>query len=149
MIPEDVPGALILELQRATHATLHALAERLASLNLNASEINVLASLADGVPRSVGELVSDTATKPTTLTSVLDRLVRKGHVTRDLDPADRRSFRVSLTSDGRHVAGACRAALGELERTALAAVSRADQDGFRAVVRALAGRADEQQGAEP
>ncbi len=128
---------MILELQRTTHAVLHALALRLASLGLNASEINVLANLADGIPRSIGELASDTATKPTTLTSVLDRLVRKGHVTRELDPADRRSFRVSLTADGRRAAEACRAAVHDLERAALATISDGELAGFRAVATAL------------
>jgi MarR family transcriptional regulator, organic hydroperoxide resistance regulator len=131
------PGALIMEMQRATHSTLHALASRLADLDLSASEINVLANLADGHSRSIGELASDTATRPTTLTSVLDRLVRKGHVTRELDPADRRSFRVSLTDDGRGAAAASRAALGDLERSALATITAADIAGFRAVASAL------------
>lgn len=129
---------MILALHRVTHATLHALAVRLASLNLTASEINVLANLADGRTRSIGELGSDTATRPTTLTSVLDRLVGKGYVTRELDPADRRSFRVSLTADGLGVARAARGAAEDLERTALAAISDADLAGFRAVTRALA-----------
>jgi MarR family transcriptional regulator, organic hydroperoxide resistance regulator len=128
---------VVLALHRATHATLHALAGRLARLNLSASEINVLANLAGGRSRSVGELVSDTATKPTTLTSVLDRLVRRGYVTRDLDPADRRSFLVSLTADGRRVGGSVLAATAGLENTALAEVSDADLAGFRAVARAL------------
>lgn len=137
MVHDEGAGELILALHRATHATLHVLAERLAELNLSASEINVLANLADGRNRSVGELASDTATKPTTLTSVLDRLVRRGYVTRDLDPADRRSFLVSLTAEGRRVAGAVRAATADLERAVLAAVSDADLAGFRAVTRAL------------
>jgi len=137
VINASEPGALILELQRATHATLHALAVRLADLDLNASEINVLANLADGLSRTIGELASATATRPTTLTSVLDRLVRKGHVTRALDPADRRSFRVSLTPGGRRAADASRAAMGEVERAALATTNAADLAGFRAVARAL------------
>jgi len=137
VVNEIEPGVLILELQRATHATLHALGVRLANLDLNASEINVLANLADGLSRSMGELASDTATKPTTLTSVLDRLVRKGHVTRELDLADRRSFRVSLTPDGHRAADASRAAMRDLERAALAAISDADLAGFRAVTTAL------------
>ena len=138
MVHDNDPGFLILALHRATHATLQALAVRLADLNLTASEINVLANLADGRTRSIGELGSDTATKPTTLTSVLDRLVRKGYVTRELDPADRRSFRVSLTAAGRGVAGAVRAAAEDLESTALAVLSDADLAGFRAVTAALA-----------
>jgi len=142
VVDEEEPDSLILALQQATHATLHALAVRLAGLNLTASEINVLANLADGRTRSIGELGSDTATRPTTLTSVLDRLVRKGYVTRELDPGDRRSFRVSLTTDGRRVAGAARAAAEDLERTALAAISDADLAGFRAVTRALTALTD-------
>jgi len=137
VVHENEPGSLILALHRATHATLDALAARLAGLKLTASEINVLANLADGRTRSIRELGSDTATKPTTLTSVLDRLVRKDYVTRELDPGDRRSFRVSLTADGRRVAEAARAAAEDLERTALAAISDADLAGFRAVTRAL------------
>jgi MarR family transcriptional regulator, organic hydroperoxide resistance regulator len=135
--PEREADHLILALHRATHATLHSLAVSLADLALSASEINVLANLADRRNRSVGELASDTATKPTTLTSVLDRLVGRGYVTRELDPSDRRSFRVSLTADGRGVADAVAAAVDDLERTALAATSDTDLAGFLAVTRAL------------
>jgi MarR family transcriptional regulator, organic hydroperoxide resistance regulator len=138
VVTENEPGGVILDLQRATHVVLHALAVSLAALDLNASEINVLANLADGFPRTVGQLVSGTAIKPTTLTSVLDRLVGRGHVIRELDPADRRSFVVSLTGEGRRAAAACRAALHDLERTALATVSDADLTGFRQVTAALA-----------
>jgi MarR family transcriptional regulator, organic hydroperoxide resistance regulator len=137
VVDEGAAGHLILALHRATHATLHVLAVGLADLALSPSEINVLANLADLRDRSVGELALDTATKPTTLTSVLDRLVRRGYVTRELDPSDRRSFRVSLTGDGRGVADAVRAAVHDLERTALAAISDTDLAGFLAVTRSL------------
>jgi len=137
VVDERAAGRLILALHRATHATLHILALRLAGLALSAAEINVLANLADRRDRSVGELAADTATKPTTLTSVLDRLVRRGYVTRELDPSDRRSFRVSLTAGGRGVADAVRSAVDDLERTALAAISDTDLAGFLAVTRAL------------
>jgi MarR family transcriptional regulator, organic hydroperoxide resistance regulator len=137
VIPESETGELILALHRAAHATLTALQARLAGLNLTASEINALAILATGQPRSIGELAAATATKPTTLTSVLDRLVRRGLVVRQLDPADRRSFLVSLTQDGRPVADRARAEMGALERAALAAVTSADLAGFRVVTQAI------------
>jgi DNA-binding MarR family transcriptional regulator len=86
---------------------------------------------------AIGELAQHTATKPTTLTGLLDRLVGRGYVVRELDPGDRRSFRVSLTEAGRPVAQAARAAMGDLEREALAAVSSAEVAGFRAVVHTL------------
>ena len=135
----DLRSGAILALQRATHATLHALARELAGLGLNSSETNVLAVLADGRPRAVGELAVATATRPTTLTSVLDRLAGRGLVVRELDPADRRSFVVELTGPGRDTAAAVNQAVRRLERTALTGVSERDLAGFRAVLNALTG----------
>ncbi len=137
MILENGTGELILALHRATHATLTALQAKLAVLGLTASEINALAILASGQPCSIGELAAATATKPTTLTSVLDRLVRRGLAARQLDPADRRSFLVSLTKDGRPVADQARAEMGAFEHAALTAVTSADLAGFQAVTQAI------------
>ena len=128
---------MLLALQRATHRTLHALAGELADLGLTASEINALANLADGHSRSVGELSSQTGTRATTLTGVLDRLERRGLLTRALDPADRRSFRIELTHQGRELAATVRRAVDDLERRALAGLSETDLAGYRAVVTAL------------
>lgn len=133
----DESGDLILGLQRATHATLAALAQRLAALDLGASEINALANLARARPVSVGTLAAATATRPTTLTSVLDRLARRGFVTRELDPADRRSFLISLTPAGARAASQVAAAVRSLEERALASVTPADRAGFAAVIHAL------------
>jgi DNA-binding MarR family transcriptional regulator len=133
----DLHGGTILALHRATHATLHALARDLTGLGLSSSETNVLAVLADGRSRAVGELAAATATRPTTLTSVLDRLAGRGLVVRELDPADRRSFVVELTGTGREAAAAVDQAVRRLERTALAGVSEAELAGFLAVLNAL------------
>ena len=70
----------MLGLHRATHETLQALSARLARLDLPASEINILASMAGHRPLTVGALATATATRPTTLTSVLDRLARRGYM---------------------------------------------------------------------
>lgn len=133
----DLHGGTVLALHRATHATLHALARELTGLGLSSSETNVLAVLADGRSRAVGELAAATATRPTTLTSVLDRLAGRGLVVRELDPADRRSFVVELTGTGREAAAAVDKAVRRLERTALAGVSETELAGFRAVLNAL------------
>ena len=127
----------MLALHRATHATLQALAVRLAGLDLPASEINVLANLAGHDPLTVGALAAATATRPTTLTSMLDRLVRRGYVIREVDPADRRSFLVSLTPAGQRAAGTASAAVRELEQSVLIRVSPAQRAGFFAVIDAL------------
>jgi MarR family transcriptional regulator, organic hydroperoxide resistance regulator len=128
---------LILALHRTTHATLQALARDLADLDLNNSETNVLAVLADGHPRPVGVLAAETATRPSTLTSVLDRLVVRGLVVRVVDPEDRRSFVAELTDTGRETAAAVDAAVRRLERAALALVGERELAGFQAVLEAL------------
>ena len=128
---------MIVALHRATHATLHALGTRLAGLDLSAPDINVLANLADGARRTVGALATATATKPTTRTSALDRLARRGYLVRDLDPGDRRSFLISLTPSGEAAAQTVAAAVRDIERQALAAVTEADLAGFHALINAL------------
>jgi MarR family transcriptional regulator, organic hydroperoxide resistance regulator len=88
MKSEYVPSewSALLALQRATHATLHVLAAELADLDLTPSEINTLANLADGQGRTVSELGAAVGSRPTTLTSVLDRLERRGHISRGTRP---------------------------------------------------------------
>ena len=137
MIDAEYPGNVILALHRATHATLHALTTALADLDLPAADIDVLAILADGAGRTVGALATATATRPSTLTSLLDRLIRRGYIARELDPADRRSFLISLTPAGRAVAEHAAAAIADLERQALATMTSAQRAGFHAVIDAL------------
>jgi MarR family transcriptional regulator, organic hydroperoxide resistance regulator len=131
------PGSAILALHRATHATLHALTARLAGLDLPAADINVLANLADGTGRTVGSLATATATRPSTLTSLLDRLTRRGYIVREADPADRRSFVVRLTPAGQAAAVRAAEAIAELEQQSLAAVTPQQRAGFDAVIDAL------------
>jgi len=137
VIDAKYPGSVILALHRATHATLHALTTALADLDLPAADIDVLAILADGAGRTVGALATATATRPSTLTSLLDRLIRRGYIARELDPADRRSFLISLTPTGRAVAEHAAAAIADLERQALATMTSAQRAGFHAVIDAL------------
>jgi len=137
VIPAKDPGSAILALHRATHATLHALTTRLADLDLPAADINVLANLADGVARTVGALADATATRPSTLTSLLDRLTGRGYLVRETDLADRRSFVIRLTPAGRAATERAAGAIADLERQALAAVTPAERAGFHALIDAL------------
>ena len=127
----------MLALQRTTHHTLHALSGALADLNLSAAEINALGNLADRGALNVRELSAETGTRATTLTGVLDRLESRGYLTRELDPTDRRSFRLPLTEAGQAVAGRVLAAVADLERKAMAGLSATQIAGFHAVLTAL------------
>jgi len=127
----------VLALQRTTHHTLHALSAALAGENLNAAEINALANLAEGGTLNVRQLSERTGTRASTLTGVLDRLADRGYLTRELDPSDRRSFRLPLTEAGQAVAARVLAAVAGLEREAMAGLSATQIAGFHAVLTAL------------
>jgi MarR family transcriptional repressor of emrRAB len=130
-------GSALLALQRATHVTLQILAAELVDLDLTASEINALAILADGHGRTITELGNAAGTRPTTLTSVLDRLERRGHITRGTRPRDRRVVVVELTRSGRLAAATIRRALDEIEARALDGLPAETVTAFHAVLRAL------------
>ncbi|HEY7594778.1 MAG TPA: MarR family transcriptional regulator [Actinophytocola sp.] len=127
----------LLALQRATHATLHRLSGELADLELTAAEINVLANLADGRGRTVSVLGAAVGTRSSTLTGVLDRLERRGHIARAPSPADRRAVVVSPTESGRRAAQTIRRTMANLERRALSGLPDDAVAGFHAVLAAL------------
>ncbi|WP_405690700.1 MarR family winged helix-turn-helix transcriptional regulator [Streptomyces sp. NBC_00057] len=139
MKSESVPSewSALLALQRATHATLQVLAAELVDLDLTASEINALANLADGRGRTVSELGAAVGTRPTTLTSVLDRLERRGHITRGASPGDRRAVLIELTSSGQLTATTIRQAITGLEHRALDGLPTDAIAGLRAALQAL------------
>jgi DNA-binding MarR family transcriptional regulator len=127
----------LLALQRATHATLQVLAAELADLDLTASEISALANLADGQGRTVSELGAATGTRPTTLTSVLDRLERRGHITRGARPGDRRAVLIELTGSGRLAAARIGQAIASLEHRALGGLPASAITVLRTALQAL------------
>jgi len=128
---------VVLALQRATHHTLHALSAALSDLNLSAAEINALANLGEGGTLSVRQLSERAGTRASTLTGLLDRLENRGYLVREVDPADRRSFRLPLTAQGQEAAARARAAIADLERTALSRLDATQLAGYHAVITAL------------
>lgn len=127
----------MLALQRATHHTLHVLSAALADLNLSPAEINALANLGEGGTLNIRQLSGRTGTRASTLTSLLDRLENRGYLARELDPADRRSFRLPLTKAGQAVAAQVLAAIADLERNALSRLDASQLAGYHAVITAL------------
>lgn len=127
----------LLALQRATHATLQTLSAELVDLELVASEINALANLADGRARTVSELGTAVGTRPTTLTSVLDRLERRGHITRGTRRGDRRAVLIELTPTGHLTATRIRRAITDLEHRALGNLPATHLTGLRRALHAL------------
>ncbi|HXL96667.1 MAG TPA: MarR family transcriptional regulator [Streptosporangiaceae bacterium] len=136
-LPDNGLPSAVLALHRTTHHTLHALSMTLADLTLTPAEMNALANLAELGALSVSRLSTATGTKSSTLTGVLDRLERRGYLARELDAADRRSFRLVLTGPGAVAARQVHAAVTALEERALASLSPAQVAGYHAVITAL------------
>ncbi|WP_426511654.1 MarR family winged helix-turn-helix transcriptional regulator [Dactylosporangium sp. McL0621] len=130
---------LLLDLQRATHATLQRLTTDLADLRLAPSELNALANLArhPGGASTVSELGAAAGTRPTTLTGILDRLEQRGLLARGPHEHDRRTVVVRLTPDGSATAARVLAAMADLERRALASLPPGAADDVAAVLQAL------------
>ena len=127
----------MLALQRVTHHTLHALSAALADLHLSAADINARANLGEGGTLNIRQLSERTGARASTLTSLLDRLENRGYLARELDPADRRSFRLPLTKAGQAAAAQVLAAIADLERNALSRLDAAQLAGYHAVITAL------------
>jgi MarR family transcriptional regulator, organic hydroperoxide resistance regulator len=128
----------VLAVQRAAHASVHALSAHLTAFSLSGSDINALANLADGQSRTVSALASAAGVRATTMTSVLDRLERRGLIRRGPAPGDRRAVFVELTDSGGQAARAIGEAIARLERHALAGLDAEAHGALRAGLDALA-----------
>jgi DNA-binding MarR family transcriptional regulator len=69
---------------------------------LSLRQFLVLQRIDEGTSRNVDLARTIRVTSPT-MTGVIDRLVDMGLVQRDVEPADRRSFRLGLTAPGRRI----------------------------------------------
>lgn len=119
------------------HRVLDHLAAELADLGLRQAEINVLAQLQPGRPRSVGELAAATGQRSSTLTGVLDRLEKRRLVRRRVNPADRRSFTIALTAGGERAAARVHGVFAALDERVLADVPPSAAGGFHSVLDAV------------
>jgi DNA-binding MarR family transcriptional regulator len=114
------------------------LASRMAALGLQNAEGHLLAFLKSYSPAPISELVRVFGLKKSTMTSLLDRLERRGLVRRETHPSDRRSLLVRLTDEGRRVAEAVQRPVDELEAKILAEIDDEDLRGFQRVLEGIA-----------
>ena len=133
-----------LQLVPPLHRATHRIGLYLAALpedDLSQGEAHILALLAAAGPSTIADLHKGLAHKPSTLTSILDRLSDRALVTRAVGTVDRRTFVVTPTAKGRTVAKRVHRHLATLERTVVAEVSVNDVRGFLKVVAAVEDRA--------
>jgi DNA-binding MarR family transcriptional regulator len=127
---------LVPSVHRATHRVGLYLASGQADA-LSQGESHILALLATSSRMTIGELHEGLAHKRSTLTSILNRLVHRGLITREVSESDRRTFVVAPTAKGRRIAREVFQQLADLERAVAAHVSDAELLGFSRVVAAI------------
>jgi DNA-binding MarR family transcriptional regulator len=131
-----MPLRLVPPIHRATHRIGLYLAH-LREDGLSQGEAHILALLASSGPSTIADLHRGLAHKRSTLTSILDRLVDRDFVTRDVGESDRRTFLITPTTKGRHAAKRVHEQLTALEAAVARRVTPADVKGFMKVVSAM------------
>jgi DNA-binding MarR family transcriptional regulator len=127
---------LVPPIHRATHRIGLYLAD-LRDDGLTQGEGHILALLATSGPATIAELHRGLAHKRSTLTSILDRLVARGFVSRDVGEEDRRTFLITPTPKGLQVARRVHRHLTDLEEAVGRRVTSDDVKGFLKVVSAV------------
>jgi DNA-binding MarR family transcriptional regulator len=132
------PLVVLSPLHRAMRQVALYLEAALHGLPVQGTEGHLLSFLARYSPASCGELTRVFGVKPSTLTSLLDRLVARDLVTREVDANDRRSVLVAPTAEGRRLARRIDRNVRAFEGRLRARVSEAELRGFQAVMDAIA-----------
>ena len=109
-----------------------------AAEGVSTREGHVLSYLRSYEPCPVGDLLRVFGDRPSTATSMLDRMADEGLIRRTPDSADRRRVILHLTRRGRAVADRLRKCLVALEARIRAGADPRDIQGFQAVMDAIA-----------
>jgi DNA-binding MarR family transcriptional regulator len=137
-----MPLRLVHPVHRATHR-IGLYLDDIGEPGLTQGEAHILALLAHSGGANVADLHRGLAHKRSTLTSILDRLVSRGFITRAMGETDRRTFVIRPTAKGRKLAHRIHRHLSALERAVIHRVSAADIKGFNRVVASLEQQAHE------
>ena len=97
--------------------------------DLTLTQIVILASL-ERQPMRVGELASITRSAQNTISEVVERLKRRGYVTKVRDPNDKRAVVVHLTRTGRAAIEKRRAKKAGMDSRVLRSLSREERQRF-------------------
>jgi DNA-binding MarR family transcriptional regulator len=134
------PMRVLGRLSRVTRIVERELQTLFSEFGLERGEFDVLATLRragspDGM--TAGMLARSSMVTAGAVTNRLDRLVAKGYITRDVDPANRRTVVVALTPVGRELIDRAVVAHVDNEQRILAALDQRRRDDLAAILRTL------------
>lgn len=119
---------LLFDVWLVSRATTGLLDAALAPTGLDADEFGVYSVLAAVDHITPTELARWMAAPPTTVSSYVKRFEARGHVARDPNPEDRRSYRLRLTPKGRAVHAEAGKRFLPLLREVVAALEKPERD---------------------
>lgn len=129
-----IDGYLAYLLAQASHLISHEFHAVVRSSGLSVLQWRVLATLADGSTRSVGEVATIALTPQSTLTRVVDRMSELGLVKRVADGLDRRVTRLRITPKGARMSRRLVEMAREHEATVLAPMDAAQAAAFKSAL---------------
>lgn len=94
-------GFLITKIKQIQGRVFQKLLAQCGISEFNGAQGRILFVLWEKDDIAIRELSEKTGLAKTTLTSMLDRMEKSGHITRRFDPADRRTVRICLTENAR------------------------------------------------
>ena len=142
MNPGTVNTQEALQLVIAMHRLLRGLRKAADIATPHATQLIVLALLAQHGPLRVGELAARIPCPQPTATITVAGLQSAGLVTREADPADGRAARVLITEDGRHTLQSLAEGEAEALGALLSTVDEQDLRILRTAIPLLSGLAD-------
>ena len=110
---------------------------RCAALGVTPAEGHLLSYLRAYAPCTIVEILRVFGIRPSTMTSVLERLAVRGLLVRKPDPDDRRAVQVSLTREGKRAAERVDRMLRDLEGRIGTRVGKRELAGFQVVMGAV------------
>jgi DNA-binding MarR family transcriptional regulator len=108
-----------------------------AAEGVGAAEGHLLSYLRSYGPCPIAALLRVFGHKPSTATSMLSRLAKRGLIVREDDPEDRRVVLIRLSKRGEAAADRLRERLVALEASIRSRVTERDVEGFRSVLSAI------------
>ncbi|UPO76182.1 MarR family winged helix-turn-helix transcriptional regulator [Arthrobacter sp. Helios] len=112
--------------------------EDLAALDLKVRSYSVLSLACSGLNPSQRELAEFLSLDPSQIVALVDQLEKRGAVKRLADPRDRRSNIITPTAAGKRLYAEAAAVVAAASDTSLGALSPAERDQLRALLRRVA-----------
>jgi DNA-binding MarR family transcriptional regulator len=131
-------ACLCLHVQRAARALARRFDQAFQPVGLTNGQFSLMMSLNRPEPAPMGAVASLLAMDRSTLTAALKPLERRGLVVVEVDPADRRARRLSLTEGGRALLAKATPIWTQTHAEVEAELAGADPDGLRRDLAAIA-----------